>query len=115
MDSMSQKAGQPIAIAALATAMLLWEPPVRHATRFHQAAGAHAKKSTGTPDAARAWSQSRPAARSTGSGAGPSSRRRNHSSRGSSSRQLRSQALTLLFDPEHALDDRIAMEQFAIG
>jgi NAD+ kinase len=27
----------------------------------------------------------------------------------------RSQALTLLFDPEHALDDRIAMEQFAIG
>ena len=26
----------------------------------------------------------------------------------------RSQALTLLFDPEHALDDRIAMEQFAV-
>ena len=26
----------------------------------------------------------------------------------------RSRALTLLFDPEHALDDRIAMEQFAI-
>jgi NAD+ kinase len=26
----------------------------------------------------------------------------------------RSSALTLLFDPEHALDDRIAMEQFAI-
>jgi len=27
----------------------------------------------------------------------------------------RTNALTLLFDPEHALDDRIAMEQFAIG
>ena len=26
----------------------------------------------------------------------------------------RSQALTLLFDPEHALDERIAMEQFAV-
>ena len=26
----------------------------------------------------------------------------------------RSQALSLLFDPEHALDDRIAMEQFAV-
>ena len=26
----------------------------------------------------------------------------------------RSRALTLLFDPEHALDDRIAMEQFAV-
>jgi NAD+ kinase len=26
----------------------------------------------------------------------------------------RSTPLTLLFDPEHALDDRIAMEQFAI-
>jgi NAD+ kinase len=25
----------------------------------------------------------------------------------------RSQSLTLLFDPEHALDERIAMEQFA--
>jgi NAD+ kinase len=25
----------------------------------------------------------------------------------------RSQSLTLLFDPEHALDDRIAREQFA--
>jgi NAD+ kinase len=27
----------------------------------------------------------------------------------------RENALTLMFDPEHALDDRIAMEQFAIG
>ena len=26
----------------------------------------------------------------------------------------RSQALTLLFDPEHALDERITMEQFAV-
>ena len=26
----------------------------------------------------------------------------------------RSRVLTLLFDPEHALDDRIAMEQFAV-
>jgi NAD+ kinase len=26
----------------------------------------------------------------------------------------RASALTLLFDPEHALDDRIAMEQFTI-
>jgi NAD+ kinase len=26
----------------------------------------------------------------------------------------RSNTLTLMFDPEHALDDRIAMEQFAI-
>ena len=26
----------------------------------------------------------------------------------------RSRALTLLFDPEHALDDRIAMEQFIV-
>ena len=26
----------------------------------------------------------------------------------------RSRALTLLFDPEHALDERIAMEQFAV-
>jgi NAD+ kinase len=26
----------------------------------------------------------------------------------------RSNPLTLMFDPEHALDDRIAMEQFAI-
>ena len=26
----------------------------------------------------------------------------------------RSTALTLLFDPEHALDERIAMEQFAV-
>jgi NAD+ kinase len=26
----------------------------------------------------------------------------------------RSQALTLLFDPEHALDERIAMEQYAV-
>jgi NAD+ kinase len=26
----------------------------------------------------------------------------------------RSIALTLLFDPEHALDDRITMEQFAV-
>jgi NAD+ kinase len=26
----------------------------------------------------------------------------------------RGQALTLLFDPEHALDERIAMEQFAV-
>jgi NAD+ kinase len=26
----------------------------------------------------------------------------------------KSQALTLLFDPEHALDERIAMEQFAV-
>jgi NAD+ kinase len=26
----------------------------------------------------------------------------------------RANALTLLFDPEHALDDRITMEQFAI-
>jgi NAD+ kinase len=25
----------------------------------------------------------------------------------------RSRSLTLLFDPEHALDERIAMEQFA--
>lgn len=27
----------------------------------------------------------------------------------------RAHAMTLLFDPEHALDDRIAMEQFAVG
>jgi NAD+ kinase len=26
----------------------------------------------------------------------------------------KSQALTLLFDPEHALDERITMEQFAV-
>jgi len=26
----------------------------------------------------------------------------------------RAQALTMLFDPEHALDDRIAMEQFVV-
>ncbi len=26
----------------------------------------------------------------------------------------RGQALTLLFDPEHALDERISMEQFAV-
>jgi NAD+ kinase len=26
----------------------------------------------------------------------------------------RQRALTLLFDPEHALDERIAMEQFAV-
>ena len=47
------------------------------------------------------------------------SRRWPTSSRCATSRRSRSaidreQALTLLFDPEHALDERIAMEQFAV-